>query len=591
MIRAQAPFAPPSRVADARELSRRMLLIRLLLLVSILLAFGRILGNDFVDWDDSSLIYTNKNLNPPTLVGLARHWNPNYSGNIGMYDPVVFSAWWFISQGAQLDTPDPLGATLNPILFHGANLIVHWLSACMVLEILLQLGLSPWPAALGTLIFAIHPLQTEPVAWATGMKDLISGFFSLASVWCYLLAMKSPPDQRRKYWIAALLYTAALLAKPSAVIVPAILWMLDVVFYHRPWKQSARRLAPWLIPALAAILVAKHVQPTHMVVATPLWSRPLVALDALAFYLWKLILPMRLNFDYGRNPTAIMTDPTLHQAIYWTWIFPVVLAILIFKSKRKELKAAGFIFVLGVLPVLGLTPFIYQFYSTVADRYVYLSMLGVALAVGWMIQRWNNRFLIAAVCAELIICCGVSFLQAGVWKDSETLYERGIELNPGNANHYFVLGFYRDTESDIALRRAKVAASTGNPIESRSQTELGQKYLESAIDCFRSGLAIAPRSAEIYDRLSYDLILLGKMDEAITVIQQLIDLQPNLQPNMRQEPASLHYELAMAFMKAKRYPDAITEFKTSLRLKQDAKVEEYLNEARLKWAAASQPSS
>src|SRR5208282_4805265 len=114
--------------------------IRLLLLVAILLAYGRSVGNDFVDWDDSQLIYNNPNLNPPTAMGLLHHWNPRSPDNTGMYDPLVFTVWWGLAHGAQLDSPDLLGAKLNPMVFHAANLVVHWLTTCLVVEILLKLN-------------------------------------------------------------------------------------------------------------------------------------------------------------------------------------------------------------------------------------------------------------------------------------------------------------------------------------------------------------------------------------------------------------------------------------------------------------------
>jgi len=115
--------------------SRHLMSIRLILLTAVLLVFGRILSNEFVNWDDNPLIYSNPNIANPTFTGLLHHWNPKDPNNSEMYDPLVFTLWWSLAHVAQLETPDFLGSKLNPYVYHAANLLVHILSACVVLEI------------------------------------------------------------------------------------------------------------------------------------------------------------------------------------------------------------------------------------------------------------------------------------------------------------------------------------------------------------------------------------------------------------------------------------------------------------------------
>jgi hypothetical protein len=170
--------------------------IRILLLLVILLTFGRIVTHDFVDWDDGPLIFRNTNITTHSFPGLLHHWNPFNEENTSMFNPLVFTAWWLIALVSDIQTPDVLGGTLNPYLFHAANLAVHWLCACTVLEILRRLKFRDWPAAAGALIFAVHPLQTESVAWATAMKDLLSGLFALLTILQYLKTQDSPDSRR-----------------------------------------------------------------------------------------------------------------------------------------------------------------------------------------------------------------------------------------------------------------------------------------------------------------------------------------------------------------------------------------------------------
>ena len=376
---------------------------------------------------------------------------------------------------AQLDpnSTDMLDASLNPYIFHIASLLVHWVTACVVMEILLRIGFGKWPAAMGAILFAIHPLQTEAVAWATAMKDLLSGMFVMLAIWRYLAAMEFTGKRRWiHYGIATFFFLCALLSKPSTVITPLILVVLDLVVFQRAWRGVLGRLWPWFLMALVATLLAESIQSTRPLTYTPILYRPLIAADALAFYLSKLVLPMGLTWDYGRTPVAVLHDARLHHPLYWTWIFPAALAVLIWRVKRPQIRAAGLVFLAGLLPVLGLTSFVFQYYSTVADRYIYVAMLGVAMAVAWVISSYGNRMVIGGFLVVATLLCCVSFTQAGYWKDHEVLSTREEDLGVGNALHYIVLGQYKDRLAQVALsagdmRWRRGAVRKGNGLSRR----------------------------------------------------------------------------------------------------------------------------
>jgi hypothetical protein len=604
--------------------------IRVLLLLAVVCVFGRIVFNDFVDWDDGPLIYGNSNLNPPTLSGLARHWKPFDPSNVQMYEPLVFTTWWILAHGAQLQFADIIGASLNPEIFHAANLLVHWMSACVVLEILRRLGFKDWPAAAGALIFAIHPLQTEPVAWATAMKDLLSGLFVMLAIWRYLVAMELT-DRRRwiHYGIATFFFICALLSKPSTVIAPLILWVLDWLIFHRPWRGIAARLAPWFAMSLGIMLLTTHLQLTKGITYIPLYRRPAIAGDALAFYLAKLAWPVGLTWDYARTPVAVVIDPAFHHPLYWTWIFPVALAILIWRLKRPQLWAAGLVFFAGLLPVLGFTTFVYQFYSTVADRYVYISMLGVAMAVAWILSNYANRAVVGAFAVIVLALSCVSFTQAGVWKDHETFSRHETDLGIGNTLHYIVAAQYQDRLSDIALRRADAAQKIGDWREARKWTRQGQEDSNGAIKIYLAATNLHPLDTVnsgfipiAYDHIRTDLIgvagflgtmaefekSLGHADQANEYLRQALDnfqegiritehemaSQDEIPEKLRTKPETLHAELGMMYGMVHRYPDEISELKKSLEYKSDPDVEAKLKEAEAaeeKLRAASRPAT
>jgi hypothetical protein len=562
--------------------------IRILLLLVTLLVFGRIVSHDFVDWDDGPLLYNNPNISNPTLPSLLYHWNPLNPGNSGMFNPLVFTGWWLIAQVSQLQTPDLLGSTLNPYLFHAASLVVHWLSACVVFEILRQFKFRDWTAAAGALLFAIHPLQVEPVAWAVGMKDLLSGLFALLTIVQYLLAVQSQGSKRTShYWLMTAFFVASLLSKPSTVVVPIMIAAIGRLIYDRPWRELIRWLWPMCVLAIAATILAGFVQKfPEAKVGAPIWERLSVALDALAFYLGKLVLPINLTFDYGRTPQALLSDPQLHHPIYWTWIFPVALAILIWRSKQPLLWIAGLIFLLGGLPVLGLKPFGYQYYTTVADRYVYLSMLGVAIAAAWFLDRKTNdrqfisgKKLATAAVVIFVVLGSLSFAQAGRWQDTPTLY--ATSLNTTKPVHNITLGHYYD---DLGAPLAKLTVEAARAGRYQQAAEYHRQMVDQltrAMGYYRRAIELQPTNTNAFDNLAKDQVFLGQIPQAIETVKQWIATEPKIDPDIDlskpQAPGMLQAMLGNLYIRNHQFPEAIAALKESLQLKPDPDVEKLLN--------------
>jgi hypothetical protein len=160
----------------------------------------------------------------------------------------------------------------------------------------------------------------------------------------------------------------------------------------------------------------------------PLWARPLVAADALAFYLEKLVLPVGLTVNYWRTPQSIIES----GAIRYTWMVVAIVALIVWRVRSRWLTAAALLFVVGVLPVLGLTTFLYQQFSTVADRFVYLSMLGPALAVAWLMSRRWDRVTVRVASVLLIAIGAMTMMQARVWRDRLALTAHSVAVLPNS---------------------------------------------------------------------------------------------------------------------------------------------------------------
>ena len=487
--------------------------MRAVIALAVMIGFGYSITGQFVGWDDQDLIVGNAKLNPPTLHGFAEIWRgPDHQ----MYIPVVYSAWWGLAHFG-----------MRPAVFHAANLIMHLLSAWVVLEILLLLFRVRWAACAGAILFAVHPLQTEPVAWATGMKDCLSGLLALLVVWQYLKAQCD--NSVARYAIASGVFVLALLAKPSTVVVPAICAVLDYLILRSPWRRILIWQGPWVVIAFACTFVASKVQPIPANLRSiPPPSRLFVAADATCWYLMKFVWPTGLVVEYSRGPAKVL----LMGWGPYEMLIIAGLAAGLGMIRRPALTAAAMVFVIGLLPVLGLTPFAFQRYSTVADRYAYLALLGPAIACAWLLQgvdprRWLSP---AAIVAALLVF--MSLRQTMVWHDTLTLFSHTLELNPTSLAATRSLGFYWAEHHDDAQAAAYYdLAERTHPEDSTNHFNYANLLrrnglIDRAIGQYQAAIAIDPRNAQYQLNYGVALATANRDDEALAAFQAAAAIDP-----------------------------------------------------------------
>jgi protein O-mannosyl-transferase len=405
----------------------------LLLLVAVV--FGRVAAHEFVNLDDDRFIYANPNLLPPTLASLANLWREPHAH---LYVPVTMSAWWLVGQAGLVEHRSAAGGggyALNPWVFHIASLLVHATNVLLVRRIVRSITRDDVAAVIGAAVFAVHPLQVETVAWASELKDLLAAMFSLMAMSAVIEATRAEAKRRPAWWAAAIAcFIAAMLSKPSAVTLPVVaavvLWMVDA----KPRWVIPATLLVGIALAAPIVLITRNLQPASEVPPPALWARPLIAADAVAFYLAKVGLPIHLGVDYGRTPPAIFAS----RAVCWTWIVPLAITVLVFLSRRRILIGAWLIFVAAPAANLGLVPFDYQIVSTVSDHYVYLGLLGIAIAVAWCVHQ-TPRLRPAALAVVLVLAV-LTFVQAGRWRDSYTLWRQALAVNPDSGLAHVNLG-------------------------------------------------------------------------------------------------------------------------------------------------------
>jgi Flp pilus assembly protein TadD len=503
-------------------------------------AMARVVGSDFTSWDDHETIARNPNLNPPTLDGLGRLWTTQH---MHLYVPVTYTAWWVTAAVAGTDPHPRTGIALDPQPFHALNLLIHLAATLAVYWLLRQLKFAPWPAAVGAALFGVHPVQVESVAWTSGTKDLLCGLFATLALALYVRAAQRATDDQagdlprgaaaRDYALATGTLLLGMLSKPTTMVVPAAALVIDLLLLHRPLRRAPIWLAPWAVLSAICAIVARAVQPPAEVAsAGPLVYRPLVALDSIAFYVGKLLLPVGLTVDYGRSPEAILASGSL----FVSWVVPFALAALagwlIWKRRQPMPAVAMAVALIGVGPILGLVSFDFQAMSNVADHYLYLPMVGVAMLAAWVMSQLARPIWLGAAGAVLVALAIRSSVQAGTWRDTGALFAQVLRVNPDSSaahNSLAVLATQEGRPADaIQLGERAVALE---PRSTVAWVSLGAAYamtgdLDRAVERYRTAHAIAPDDPKALAALGGITAMTGDLEAALPLLRRAVDLDP-----------------------------------------------------------------
>lgn len=519
------------------------------------------------------------------------------------YWPVFNTALWFEWR---------LWGT-NPIGYHVTNLVLHILSALLLWAVLARI-LIPG-AFLAALLFAVHPVNVESVAWITQLKNLLALLFALVSVFLYLNAerRKSLQPERggpaRNLWYAGSvgMFACAMLSKGSVAVVPLLL--LGILWWERPLtRRDGTWLAPFFVIGLLLIPVNVWFQ-SRLETEVPtagLVERLLAAGAIVWFYLLKALLPVDLAFVYPNWRV------NAESAQWWLPLLAAVaMTVVLWWYRRtwgRPLLFAWGYFCVSLAPVLGFTRVAFMEHSLVADHYQHLALVGVValVAAGWATcwrrirgtARWAANGIAATLVGTLAL---LTWQQSGLYADSATLFQDTLKKNPDSWMTHNNLGAVL-TDSGLhqeaighlqeALRLKPDYAHAHNNL---GQALLGVGRLQEAIDHYREAVKLKPAFPAGHYNLGIALARLGKRSEAIEHYQQALHLQPehilthinlgnvladagrleaaidqyeqalHLDPNF----AEVHYNLGIALTQAGRAEEAIAKYEQALRLKPD----------------------
>ncbi len=476
-------------------------------------------------WDDNFHVTENPTLRD--LQGLRRIWTDVSA--TPQYYPLVHTSFWLEYH---------LWA-LNPIGYHAVNVVLHAIAAVLLWRVLLQLRMpGAWLAAV---IFAVHPVTVESVAWITERKNVLSVVFYFAAALSYLRfadTTSSADEVKRRwrwYFVALVLFLCALLSKTVTCSLPVAL--LLVIWWKTgelKWRHFLP-LLPFFIVGLGLGLCTAWIEKHHVGAEGNAWSftfpqRVLIAGRALWFYAAKLLWPDKLTFIYPRWEISVRSA--------WQWSFSLAVIILLaalwltrLRIGRGPLVAILF-FIATLFPALGFID-VYPFrYSFVADHFQYLAATGlIALAAAGL-----SRLPTFIPCLVLTIFAALSWRQIAIYRDLETLWRDTIEKNPNSwmAQDSFAAVLLRKGQPEEALSHLRKAEQL-DPDNAETQSGIGAALVrlgrvEEAFPYFRKALELRPDIAKSNYNLGNALLQTGYIELAIPYLQKTIALDPTYLP-------------------------------------------------------------
>ncbi len=560
----------------------------LLLIAFVFIAYSQVFRADFI-WDDESHLTRNPCVVGP--LGLKEIWTTTQA----VYYPLVLTTFWALHKFFGL----------NPLPYHLLNISFHVASAILVWRILQVLRVRG--AWLGAVLWALHPVMVQSVAWVTELKNTQSCVFYLLSILFFLKwedqggAVSRLPQRRTEdrrslvFALSLLLFLLATLSKTSVVMLPFVLalciwWMRGKI----RWRDTLA-LAPFALISVVAGAWTIWEQRFHARAVGPDWAqtfpeRLIVAGKAIWFYLGKLAWPHALIFIYPRwdvDSSKVVAYLPLLAAIAGL----VVLWFIHAKWGRALFFAAAY-YVVSLFPVLGFFSVYFFRYSFVSDHFQYLASMGPLALAGAGIATLPGRFREAPAdfvsypavvprsgstiasqrCRSVLSggLCGIFLVSLGflTWRQTAeyhnlfALYTATLQKNPGCWMAHYNLGIVlsEQGEADQAIDHYRRAVAL-RPDYAEAHYNLGRLLVEhgqlaDAIAHYERAAAINPADAEAQNNLGVTLFGIGSTDDAIAHYQKALEIRPDY--------AEASCNLANALIAKHDFDGAIARYKACL---------------------------
>ena len=578
------------------------------------LFFKVCLNNQLTNWDDPGYIRDNAFIKDISAEGIKNIFS--FSNPImGNYHPLTILTYAIEYSYAQLRPEYFYIYHRDSLLFHIAvTLLVYWF-----VKVLTRRDIA---AIVAALLFGLHPMHVESVAWLAGRKDVVYGMFFMGSLVAYVYYMRAMGTRKWLFYsLVIVLFICSLLAKPVAVILPVVLLLID---YFEQRKPDAALFIDKILPFIISLVFGiKSVMDQHAFGALGTQNvsyNPFerIALGGYAFitYLWKSVLPVNLSCFY---PYPTKVDGAIPAGYYLYPVGAIVLLLLLvwaFLRKKKVIVFGAMFFLANIALLLQFIP---VGGAILADRYTYIPYLGLFFAAGWFVSEYFEEGANKKIGYGALMVVGIYSLYLGylsnercqVWYDTASLWRDEIEQQPAAPNAYNNLGFeyfnkfnesvnqndrkiYYDSAFNLLNKAVSLQKDFANPYISLGELErttqqypeakknyykaisLGDKsetpnaYLGLAIIyaitnkwdssdiCFRLALKNKPYFPEAVGNYGNFLDMTGRTDEAIKEYGVAISQNPDMY--------APHLNRGRALMRQKKLDEALSDFNRAIEL-------------------------
>lgn len=516
--------------------------------LSVFIAYIPVFTAGYI-WDDNHHVYLNPHLFEPG--GLFRIW---FTKESQQYYPLVYTSFWV---EWRLWGSSPMG-------YHVVNVALHALNASVLFLVLSRLGFRwAWAAAL---VFALHPVHVESVAWVSERKNVLSGFFYLTSVLAFLA--HDDRSDRKLYALSLLLFIFALLGKTVTCTLPVALLMIAWFQGRRLDARFFLKLSPFFVIGAGMGLLTAWWEVSRVGAEGAEWDmalseRLLIPGRAAWFYISKALLPLNLTFIYPRW--------NLDPKDFVQWIYPAAIVAMgtAFFALRNRLGRGPFaglaFFLVSLFPALGFFN-VYPFrYSFVADHFQYLASIGViVLVVGAVAAIIKQSRLVGALitAAFSIALLVLTFNQARIYKNEETLWLDVLWKNPSAwIAHNNLGGLYAEAGRPIeAIEHFKSALKLW-PEDMEARLNLAATFLatgraEAALRIYAETLKLRPGLPKALSGLSIAALETGRVDDALGAGAEAVERAP--------ESAEAHNAYGLALERAGMVDDAVLEYRRAI---------------------------
>jgi len=462
---------------------------------------------------------------------------------------------------------------MDPGMHHLTNLFIHILNTLLLFYVLRRMTGALWPSGCVAALFALHPLNVESVAWISERKNLLCTLFWILTLWSYIRYAEHP--RISSYLPVLLFYILGLLAKPMLVTLPFVLILLDFWPLNRlPSSASIfylfKEKIPLFILSAVSSIVTFLVQQKGGAIGS--WEtyaldvRIANALVSYIVYLGKIIWPLHLAFFYphpGMHPWWKITGAAV--------LLTAIMLFVISRGRRKPYLAVGWFWYVGTLvPVIGIVQVGQQ---AMADRYMYVSLIGVFIIMAWgipdLLTRWYHGGKAYAVSAAALLSflAVISWHQSKFWSDSITLFEHAIRVTRNNFIAHNNLGATlvkkgRTTEAISHFNEALRIDSHYAYAHSNLGIALAkQGRMDEAMDAYVEAIRIKPDFSGAHFNMANALSAQGLIDESIEHYQTALRFDPN--------DSETHGNLGKVLYEKGRVADAIHHYSEACRLNSD----------------------